>query len=329
MFENLDIFYDNTNNCYQVRTKANTYSIEFDSDEKYQIFQALLLEAKNKSISLLELFEKLSEKYEEAKVIDVLSNLNDFDMLPQHDLFEMEGKLRKSNNDVASNYWIEGEKLENIALLLIGESKLSEKIIEKCSHINFKEFKNISTSEIIESNDAYLNTLFNQYDFLIMDGVEWNPFVIEKINKKALEFKKPWLFVGGLEEYFFKIGPIFYGKETGCYDCLIKRVKSNHDYINYFNSYESYLKEAKLSSKPDTFPRIELYYDIVASISVLEIVKFYELWAVPVVWKHYISINALNFEVTKHGLLKVPFCETCKPELEYNPSPWLETISLK
>ncbi len=171
--------------------------------------------------------------------------------------------------------------------------------------------------------------MFKKYDFFVVDSVEWNPYYTELINRKALENNKPWLFVGGFEEYLLKVGPIFYGKETGCYNCLIKRIKSNNDYVNYLNGYESYLKAHKKSSKHDDFIYLDVFYDIVANISLLEISKFFEFWSVPVVWKHFITINAINYEMDRHALLKVPFCYVCKPELEYNPSAWLESVTLK
>jgi bacteriocin biosynthesis cyclodehydratase domain-containing protein len=122
---------------------------------------------------------------------------------------------------------------------------------------------------------------------------------------------------------------LFYGKETGCYNCLISRIKSNHAHPTFLNSYEDYLRSNRKSSKPDITPNSTIIYNIIANLTLLEVMKFIELWSLPVTWRSVININITNLNSTKHNLLKKPFCEVCKPELLYNPSPWLEAITLK
>jgi hypothetical protein len=60
----------------------------------------------------------------------------------------------------------------------------------------------------------------------------------------------------------------------------------------------------------------------------LEIIKFFKYWTVPALWRNYVTLDINTFQTETHRLLKVPTCEVCKPKLEYNASPWLESISL-
>jgi bacteriocin biosynthesis cyclodehydratase domain-containing protein len=164
---------------------------------------------------------------------------------------------------------------------------------------------------------------------LFRSANDWAPYYIEKINLYALKYNKPWLYIGGIEEISIKIGPLFYGKETGCYNCLISRIKSNHEYPEHLQSYETFLRENKIASKPDIVPNVNIIYSIIASLTMLEVMRFIEEWSLPVTWRTLIVLNIFDYDLSKHTLLKMPFCEACKPKLEYNPAPWLEEITLK
>ena len=64
-------------------------------------------------------------------------------------------------------------------------------------------------------------------------------------------------------------------------------------------------------------------------MTLLEVKKFIMQWSIPSTWRTIIKIDIDSFDLDKHSLLKKPFCEVCKPKLEYNPAPWLESITLK
>lgn len=164
---------------------------------------------------------------------------------------------------------------------------------------------------------------------IILDATHWSPSDVEEINILALKHKKPWLYVGGIEEMSLKIGPLFYGDNTGCYNCLISRILSNHEYPEFLISYQNYLKKNNKSSKKDIIPEEELHLNILSNYALLEIKKFFLEWVLPTTWRTVVKIEIGNFNVSKHKLLKKPFCEVCNPQLEYNPSPWLEAITLK
>lgn len=174
-----------------------------------------------------------------------------------------------------------------------------------------------------------IQKLVKQADLIVLDSNQWSPYHIELVNKIALEENKPWLFIGGINSGQLKIGPLFYGKETGCYNCLISRIKSNHEYPTFFNSYEEYLKSNKIASKPDKFVHEETMYSLLANMAMLEIFKFFESWAIPSTFKTLLTIDIFNMNIQKHFLLKKPYCEVCHPKLEYSASAWLESVTLK
>ncbi|QMU65294.1 MAG: TOMM precursor leader peptide-binding protein [Flavobacteriaceae bacterium] len=174
-----------------------------------------------------------------------------------------------------------------------------------------------------------IEKMIEKSDFIIAGATQWSPYHLEEINSIALTKNTPWLYIGGIEETAIKIGPLFYGKETGCYNCLMSRIKSHSDTLSYLNTYEAYLRKHKIASKPDAVSNKSILNNIVANMALLEVLNFIEVWSLPVTWKTVLKIDTINFETTKHKLLKKPFCEICKPELLYNASPWLEPVTLK
>lgn len=326
-----DIFKDSKLGIYQLRTKSTSFSVSFDDESKEDIFNDIVKLLKyNKYFSLSNLKRKLEQKHEPEKIMEVLFLLNDNFLLP----LELSAKLNKVKEEdnpvyipdnftkLSQNYQL----LCNCSLLIIGCSPLTKLIATQAEKMGFKEVKSISFSV----NEKEINNKIINADFIIVDGNEWSPSHIEFINKLAIEHNKPWLYISGIEEDVVKIGPIFYGKETGCYNCLISRIKSNHEYPEYFNSYENYLKDNKISSKPDQgLIHPETLLSITSNMALLETSKFIEGWTIPSSWRTIIKYDYYKSEITKHSLLKKPYCEICKPEIQYNSSPWLEAITLK
>lgn len=321
MIKNFDVFKDQKQNCYQLRTKTNSYTLEFDDKEKEDIFLNIVSEIKkNKGLNLKELKRKVQTKSNKPKVIDVLKTLDKYRFLS----FEISIELKDKIKDVEYQYSSDVKQVSDFILGIFGQGGLTKKIEEKAEVENFKEVKTY-----LFNNEIDIEKAVNKSDFIIVDANEWSPFHIELINKTALKYNKPWLYVGGIEETSIKIGPLFYGKETGCYNCLISRIKSNHEFPVFLDSYEDYLRSNRKGSKPDIIPNSTIVYNIIADLTLLEVTKFIEEWSLPVTWRSVVKINITNLNSTKHSLLKKPFCEVCKPELEYNPSPWLEAITLK
>ncbi|RXQ96651.1 hypothetical protein EO244_03220 [Ancylomarina salipaludis] len=322
MIDKFDVFKDEANNCFQLRTKSNAYALEFDDIEKEAIFLKIVESIQGKPSISLKQIRGLFEKNTDPKVTEVLNTLNDYGFLPIPTSMEL---VEKNNNEQTtdSNY----NTLEKIDIGIIGEGPLFEMLSKRASSIHFSKIVKKNYSELKNAED--IEKLIHSVDFIIVDANQWSPFHLELINKIALKNEKPWLYVGGLEEISLKIGPLFYGKETGCYNCLISRLKSNHEYPEMLTAYEAYLHERKIASKPDLFPSLEILYGLVSDLVLLEVAKFYESWSLPLTWRTVLSFDIMNYQMTQHSLLKKPFCEICKPELEYNPSPWLEAITLK
>lgn len=319
MINNYDIFKDETLNCYQIRTKSNSYMVEFDDQEMEDIFLSIVdLIRENKNISYAKL--KKTVFGNDSKVTDVLYLLNEYLLLPDNIAFELESKPSSNRSFLSGNK----KPLDAITVSLFGDVFL----IKTIKDLLLKEsFLKVNTYKL--NTDFNIEKIIVESDIIIVDSSKWSPSDIEQINQYALKHHKPWLYIGGIEEMSLKIGPLFYGDNTGCYNCLISRILSNHEHPEFLISYQNYLRENNKSSRKDIIPEEQLHLNILANYAVLEIKKFLLEWALPTTWRTIIKIEIRNFQISKHKLLKKPYCEICNPKLEYNPSPWLEAITLK
>lgn len=320
MIDKFDVFKDESNGCFQLRSKTNAYVLEFDDCEKEEIFLRIVNEIQqNKTVSLKKL-NGLFDESRKAKVTEVLSSLSEHGFLP----YEIANEL--SNGEYSEGVGFESS-LKKVHLGIIGEGDLLEELSLKAEHVGFSKVSKFYYSK--NRDEKSIEKIITDVDFLIVDANRWSPYHLKVINRIALAKNKAWLHVGGLEETSLKLGPLFYGKETGCYNCLISRIKSNHEYPEMLTSYEEHLSVTGNCSRPDLFPNLNILYSLAVDFVLLEVAKFYEEWSLPLTWRSVLAFDIISYRMTQHNLLKKPFCEECKPELEYNSSPWLEAITLK
>ena len=68
--------------------------------------------------------------------------------------------------------------------------------------------------------------------------------------------------------------------------------------------------------------------NMLVNLVVSEVSKYFENWAIPETIGNFVSFNLVTYRTTHHKLLKIPYCESCRPKMEYNLSPWLEAVTL-
>ena len=329
-FKDFDIFKDEYNFCYQIRTKSTIFTIEFDEKEKESIFIDILdVFSKNENITYKNFVKKFNN-VDKSKLIDVVQKLSELELFPLDFLIDFkENNIESDDIKPNNNPYFDKEASENIdfsnkTITIFGddEGHLTKEVSRLIKTAGFKNRKTISY------NKGNNNLNFEESDFIVVISDRWSPYHLEKINKRALENNIPWIYVGGITENIVTIGPLFYGKETGCYNCLISRMKSINDYPDILTEYEKFLKENKKASKPDIIPNSFFYNNIVANFVVIELFNFFIGFPIPNTWRTMLSIDIYNFDMVKHRLLKKPYCEVCKPDIHYNSAPWLEEITL-
>lgn len=321
-----DIFFDESNNIYQIRTKQDVIVIEFSDEKKEDIFKAIIdLYEKEDFYTFKQLQKKIAIQYPYEKFIDVVQELLNCSVLNTNN-FEKNCDNVFQPQD--SPKWIHKEiqDLNSLTLGFIGDKVFGKKVKEKALLQGYNKCNLLETGPNLNIDEVY--SIFDICNFVIVDLSNWNPLLIEKINEYALSKNYPWFLIEGLiDPINFSIGPIFYGRETGCYECYSSRLRSNDEFVTYNQSYERYLRLNNRYAKPDEVSI--LIKDLAATIIIIDISKFIGGWYVSETWRATLVLNTSNFNIIKHDFLKAPYCVKCKPELDYNQFPWFDSVTLK
>jgi len=294
---------------YQIRTKTAAILIEFSDTSKESIFKDILTICETNQIdSVSEIRESLT-KSEKYNILDIETVI---DQLSQYELFD-------AILDNASTTKNSFELIATKKIGVIGDSKLTDKLYNLLVNHAFTNIFQIKFEEII-----FNEKILNGFDFMLVDCSCFNPLALRIINKVSITNKSPWLYIGGFENEQIKLGPIFFGKESGCYECLEKRKLSNLENPKYDQEFIRYLIETKQSSYPDSIPLEDFQLNFLANWCVIEMLRFFEDKKLLPTWKGIISFNLYKYEIERSELLRNPFCTTCRPTHENTFSPWLD-----
>jgi bacteriocin biosynthesis cyclodehydratase domain len=294
---------------YQVRTKSAVMVVEFDNKDKEGIFKdIILLSDEQQVVEANQIIKELINlnKYDVSDIDSVVSQLSEYNFF---DLFV-------DDKNISS---ISKENVISKDILVVGDGKLSDKMKQLLVDYSFKNVFNLSYSELLEK----IETISNM-DFMLVDGSCFNPVALKLINKTALANNKPWLYIGGFENEWMKIGPLFYGAESGCYECLEKRKLSNSENPIYDEDYICYLSKLGISSKPDSIPLEDFQLNILANWAVIEMLRFFQEKKLIPTWKNVISLDTYKYKIYKSELLRNPYCPICRPAQKHTFSPWLD-----
>lgn len=319
-----DVFFDKDNEVYQVRTKSDVVILEFiDPDEEKIFLEIMKFYDSFEYLTFEQIKKKLEKDYCYSKIMDVIEELSKCEILNESNF-----EYSKSDNTVLYPMWFKGLTVDitNFKLSYLGVPNFGKLLKDEAEKHGYRLFNILSSTNSI--NDSDIDQLFEHSDFVIVDASKWSPILMDIINKTALRLNKPWCIIQGMiDQVNYSIGPIFHGKETGCYDCLESRLSSNDLNIVYTSSYKKYLMEKDAFSQKTTPP---LGVDNhMSQIIVQDIHKYISGYGIPEMWKNNLLFNTINYTISKHYMLKAPLCNVCNPQLSYNPSPWLEAITLK
>ncbi len=324
---------------FQIRSKNEVIVIDFINDVEKEIFIEIVnLLNENKPLdTVADVKRLLGSRYQEENILNVLKELKDFkvwkDEIDQSDNLSALNIGREqvlfwenSEYDGANNCQ---EKISLAKIALIGNSRISKYLSNKLYDSGFQNIDPFETTALIDADEVnqFKQKAVIPYDFIIVDAENWSPHFLDLFNQAAYELNKPWLLIRGIDNARGSVGPLFFGKNTGCYECFQSRIKSNLEFLPYFNQYEEFLKQNRSESRGSAGPIP--FYDILSSIAVLEVIKFVSEWTLPTVYKSFLTINMYTYEVKSHPFLKAPVCPVCHPKLDFKLAPWLEPIVLK
>jgi bacteriocin biosynthesis cyclodehydratase domain-containing protein len=330
MLHQYDVFEDKRHGCFQLRNKSEVLKVEFEDQEKRDIFLRIAANFQQEQIEEYQrLTKRLKKDFSADKVLSVFNELKQNDLLPA-DYTGATGNSQSDNGQGANQSFsffqapTAGDSIPVEAKVgLVGEGDILNLLQQKAKN---SDFQNVDTLVLNDKlKDQQLIDYVTEQDFLIVDADLWNPYYLNLINETALEQNKPWMLIRGVEGGHGYVGPLFWGKETGCYHCLISRIKSNMEFRSYFEEYERYLTKHRKHARKEWAP--PFFQEVLTSLALYEAHKFLSEWAVPEIYGAQLSLS-FTLDLNRHTLLKSPLCEVCKPTLDYNLAPWLEAVTL-
>lgn len=305
--KNFDFFKDTINNTFQIRINGDVYCVDNDDFEQGKILEEILNMLLHDE-SIVYIKEKLCEKFPTSKVASTINSLSE----------AIPSLMRTSS---------EPENAKDVQKVVIISNGYIGKQLKKSPQLKNDEILLLDYSQI---NENVLDNIIPNMDFAFVDATSWAPYYIRLINQKALTWNKPWLLIGGQLSKNISIGPLFYGKETACFDCLIMRFKNNLDYSTLYSSYYNNLCSNHIvSSMQNISDEDSTLMNLLVDFTLVEYANFISGWDVPQTFRTVIEFDKKDFSLKKHILLKVPYCNTCNPKIEYDVNPWLDEICIK
>ena len=317
MLHSYDIFQDHKHGVYQIRTLNEVFTIEFVEKEERAIFEEVIEKYKaNSKVTFQHVFSSLSKKYDKDKVVFVLNQLKENQLIDDEELKDqiiLWGKQDTTH-----------PKIKEARLGIIGQGPIYQYLEEKSRSMGYHHITKTKVGDT--PTLAAVEKTIEQSDFFLVDANEWNPHLLEHINTVALAANKPWILIRGCNATNGSVGPLFYGKETGCYHCLMSRLKSQMEFLPYFEEYEKYLMKEKKAAKSDS--SFALLQELLAATAVFEMTKFITEYTIPEIYGAYLTVDMASYHFSKHTVLKSPGCPACKPSVDFDLAPWLEPVTL-
>lgn len=302
-----DIFFDELQGVYQVRTKTDVTLIEFSSEIQEAIFLRIAERAKTGHIPTPKELLSLGQ-WTEVDILDVFQDLRSSGILQDPPLSNIP------------------QPLLGYTIIHFGEEALGARLLERASHYN------LYIKDSLPLDKLSYETIENYFignNLIIVDALRYNPQVMQWINDLAILHQKPWLLIEGfIPSGFFSIGPLLYPPLTGCYNCFLDRLQSNDPYYKYAEGYRRFLLEEKSSSKADALDSPALL-DIAVAIALSDSQRYlFDSWETPETWRSALMLSPRDYSIKRQRLHRNPLCSTCRPQLQHSPAPWLEPITL-
>ena len=316
--EGYEIF-EEKEGVFQIRCKSDVIIVEFFEEEKRSIFLKALEIIRNSEVNFSKLREILENEFDKTNVLDVLDKMLENEIIVEYNLkFEVSDWLKDQNTFVLRNNLKDYYNiLEKSKITIIGETSLVKLIND---NLIMSGFKNVKT---VYGFPQELFDILNESDFIIVDADKYNPSFLYEFNKKAYEMKKPWLISMGVDETIISIGPIF-TYDSLCFECLMRRIKSNLEFFVYFESFEKYLIEKRKSATNSGAPLV--VYNFISSIITIETIKFLTQFSFPLIYRNFLTIDFTTYDVKINHVLKVPACPICSKDTSLRPLPWIPDL---
>src|SRR5919199_246210 len=225
----------------------------------------------------------------------------------------------------ALNFSLEAQcalmRMEQKGYIVENEDLLPSDLAIFCDHLNVdlkeahhrlqttkvvvKAVGSIPTSEFISTLESLHIQVAEEGDIEVVLTDDYLHNDLDDFNQKSLQRSRPWMLVKPVGTIVW-IGPIFYPKKTGCWECLAQRLRDNRP-------VEGFIQRHKDSSTPLKPPLASLSstFQTALGMAATEVFK----WIVRGKNKRLegvlVTHDTLVLETQNHILVKRPQCPSC------------------
>ncbi|MEQ9667173.1 TOMM precursor leader peptide-binding protein [Coleofasciculus sp. G2-EDA-02] len=164
---------------------------------------------------------------------------------------------------------------------------------------------NLPTSEFISTLESLGIQVSEDGDIEVILTNDYLQEELDSLNQKALERSRPWMLVKPVGTILW-LGPLFYPRKTGCWDCLAQRLRGNRPVAEFIQKHHdiSHGLIPPLGSLPATL-------QTGLGMAATELFK----WIVQGENKRLegvlVTHDTLSLETQNHPLVKRPQCPSC------------------
>jgi hypothetical protein len=130
-----------------------------------------------------------------------------------------------------------------------------------------------------------------------------DPLLLEAVDSLSKRRQLPWLLVRTLDLHEGTVGPLFVPGETASYLSLEARQRSN---MPRFPEYLAFDEHVRATERPSAIGGLHAGFDLLASIAVIELIKFVTEIKVPELLGKFLTINLWTWETELHEVLRLP-----------------------
>jgi bacteriocin biosynthesis cyclodehydratase domain-containing protein len=268
-------------------------------------------------------------------VLKLLDNMHGGAMIEENDCDQLSEADRREYADQISyfsRYTAQGGAQYQARVLaacvgVIGEGRLSDCLARQLTASGVSNIVRVSeelliTPRHVDANpggdagsrngdrNADLDLLWRESDaqetpsVLIVGQERESPTLLQKMDTLSKRRQVPWMLVRCLESQVAWVGPMFVPGETACFRSLEARLDANRP---YFPEYQAFRKHLYANgSQSEKCGGLHASFELVASIAVIEIMKFISGFAAPTLAGRFLTINLTDWTSEVHDVLRIP-----------------------
>jgi len=130
-----------------------------------------------------------------------------------------------------------------------------------------------------------------------------DPLLLEAVDALSKQRLLPWLLVRNVDLHEGWVGPLFVPGETASYLSLEARLRGN---LPRFEEYVAFDSHVRATEPPAALGGLRAAFDLLASIAVIELIKFAAEIKVPHLLGKFLSVDLWTWETELHEVLRLP-----------------------